>query len=78
MPRSFDMATEYGGGVDGSTAHSARSGTGWLDLTESGADAYSLDRLILGEDGGIDIVTTQTRASPAGCPVSCSSSTGAT
>lgn len=28
-------------------------------LTESGADAYSLDRLILGEDGGIDIVTTQ-------------------
>ena len=58
MPRSFDMATEYEGSVE--QVHRAfRDKRYWLArLTESGADAYSLDRLILGEDGGIDIVTT--------------------
>jgi hypothetical protein len=58
MPRSFDMATEYEGSVE--QVHRAfRDKRYWLArLTESGADAYSLDKLILGEDGGIDIVTT--------------------
>jgi hypothetical protein len=59
MPRSFDMATEYEGTVE--QVHRAfREERYWLArLTESGADAYSLDRLILGDDGDIDIVTTQ-------------------
>lgn len=54
------MATEYEGSVE--QVHRAfRDKRYWLArLTESGADAYSLDKLILGEDGGIDIVTTQT------------------
>jgi hypothetical protein len=58
MPRSFDMATEYAGSVE--QVHRAfRDKRYWLArLTESGADAYSLDRLVLGEDDGIDIVTT--------------------
>ena len=53
------MATEYEGTVE--QVHRAfREERYWMArLTESGADAYSLDRLILGEDGGIDIVTTQ-------------------
>jgi hypothetical protein len=60
MPRSFDMATEYEGSVE-QVYRAFREERYWLArLTESGADAYSLDRLILGEDGGIDIVTTQT------------------
>jgi hypothetical protein len=59
MPRSFDMATEYEGTVE--QVHRAfREERYWMArLTESGADAYSLDRLILGEDGSIDIATTQ-------------------
>ncbi len=54
------MATEYEGTVE--QVHSAfREERYWLArLTESGADAYSLDRLIVDDDGGIDIVTTQT------------------
>lgn len=53
------MATEYEGTVE--QVHRAfREERYWMArLTESGADAYSLDRLIVGEDGGIDIVTTQ-------------------
>ena len=53
------MATEYEGTVE--QVHRAfREERYWMArLTESGADAYSLDRLDLGEDGGIDIVTTQ-------------------
>jgi hypothetical protein len=60
MPRSFDMATEYEGTVE--QVHGAfREERYWMArLTESGADAYSVDRLIVGEDGGIDVVTTQT------------------
>jgi len=54
------MATEYEGSVE--QVHRAlRDERYWLArLEESGADAYSLDRLIRGDDGGIDIVTTQT------------------
>ena len=56
------MATEYEGSVE--QVHRAfREERYWLArLTESGADAYSLNKLINGEDGGIDIVTTQTVA----------------
>jgi hypothetical protein len=58
MPRSFDMATEYGGTVE--QVHQAFSDEHyWLArLADSGADDYSLDSLTV--DGhGIDIVTTQ-------------------
>jgi hypothetical protein len=58
MPRSFDMATEYGGSVE--QVHQAFSDEQyWLArLADSGADDYSLDTLAV--DGqGIDIVTTQ-------------------
>jgi Protein of unknown function (DUF2505) len=60
MPRSFDMATEYGGSVE--QVHRAFSDERyWLArLTDSGADVYSLDSMVVDEDGGIDIVTTQT------------------
>ena len=53
------MATEYEGTVE--QVHRAfREERYWMArLTESGADAYSLDKLVLGADGGIEIVTTQ-------------------
>src|SRR5689334_18055563 len=58
MPRSFDMATEYGGSIE--QVHQAFCDEQyWLArLADSGADDYSLDSLTV--DGqGIDIVTTQ-------------------
>jgi Protein of unknown function (DUF2505) len=58
MPRSFDMATEYGGSVE--QVYQAFSDEQyWLArLAESGVDDYSLDALTV--DGeGIDIKTTQ-------------------
>lgn len=60
MPRSFDMAAEYGGTVE--QVHRAFGDERyWLArLTDSGADDYSLDSLVVDEHGGIDIVTTQT------------------
>ncbi|MEO3758683.1 DUF2505 domain-containing protein [Mycobacterium sp. B14F4] len=59
MPRSFDMATEYGGSVE--QVHRAfRDEQYWLSrLLDSGADDYSLDSLVVDDDGGIDVVTTQ-------------------
>jgi hypothetical protein len=59
MPRSFDMAAEYGGTVE--QVHRAFSDEQyWLArLTDSGADDYSLDSMVL-DGGGIDVVTTQT------------------
>jgi hypothetical protein len=59
MPRSFDMAAEYGGDVE--QVHRALGDEQyWLArLAGSGADRYSLDSL-LRENGGIDVVTTQT------------------
>jgi hypothetical protein len=59
MPRSFDMATDYEGSVE--QVHRAfRDENYWLArLTDSGVDAYSLDRLTVDEAGGIDVVTTQ-------------------
>jgi hypothetical protein len=58
MPRSFDMATEYGGSVE--QVHLAFSDEQyWLArLADSGADDYSLDALTVNGQG-IDIVTTQ-------------------
>jgi hypothetical protein len=58
MPRSFDMATEYGGTVE--QVHQAFSDEHyWLArLAESGADAYSLDTLTV-NGSGIAIATTQ-------------------
>ncbi|OBK79119.1 DUF2505 domain-containing protein [Mycobacterium sp. 1164985.4] len=60
MPRSFDMAAEYGGTVE--QVHRAFGDERyWLArLTDSGADMYSLDSMVLDEQGGIDVVTTQT------------------
>jgi hypothetical protein len=58
MPRSFDMATEYGASVE--QVHQAFSDEQyWLSrLADSGADDYSLDSLTVNGDG-IDILTTQ-------------------
>ena len=59
MPRSFDMAAEYEGGVE--QVHRAFSDqTYWLQrLADSGADKATLDSMKVGSDGGIDVVTTQ-------------------
>lgn len=63
MPRSFDMATEYGGSVE--QVHQAfRDEQYWLArLADSGADDYSLDSLTVEGPGGIDssihVQTTQ-------------------
>ena len=59
MPRSFDMAADYEGGVE-----QVREAFGdrqyWLDrLAGSGADEATLDSMTVGPDG-IDVVTTQT------------------
>lgn len=60
MPRSFDMAAEYEGSVE--QVHRAfRDERYWLArLTDSGADGYSLDSMVVDDDGAIDVVTTQT------------------
>jgi Protein of unknown function (DUF2505) len=59
MPRSFDMAAEYEGGVE--QVHRAfRDEQYWLArLADSGADNYSLDSMTV-DANGIDVVTTQT------------------
>src|SRR4051794_28171235 len=58
MPRSFDMATEYGGSVE--QVHQAFGDEQyWLArLADSGADAYSLDSISVNGQG-IEVVTTQ-------------------
>jgi hypothetical protein len=58
MPRSFDMATEYGGSVE--QVHQAFSDEQyWLArLADSGADDYSLDSMTVDAEG-INIQTTQ-------------------
>jgi Protein of unknown function (DUF2505) len=59
MPRSFDMAAEYEGSVE--QVHRAFGDrTYWLErLADSGADQATLDSMTVGDDGAIDIVTTQ-------------------
>jgi Protein of unknown function (DUF2505) len=60
MPRSFDIAAEYGGSVE--QVHRALSDEHyWLArLADSGADGYALDAMNIDEQGAIDVVTTQT------------------
>ncbi|MFC3776183.1 DUF2505 domain-containing protein [Mycolicibacterium holsaticum] len=60
MPRSFDMAADYEASVE--QVHRAfRDEQYWsARLTDSGADEYSLDSMVVDDDGGIDVVTTQT------------------
>ncbi len=59
MPRSFDIAAEYEGSVE--QVHQAFSDEQyWLArLADSGADDATLDSMEVGEDGSIDVVTTQ-------------------
>ena len=59
MPRSFDMATEYEGSVE--QVHQAFCDEGyWLArLADSGADDAILDSMQVGDDGGVQVVTTQ-------------------
>jgi uncharacterized protein DUF2505 len=59
MPRSFDMAAEYEGSVE--QVHRAFGDRAyWLErLADSGADQATLDSMTVGDDGAIDIVTTQ-------------------
>lgn len=54
------MAAEYGGTVE--QVHRAFGDERyWLArLTDSGADMYSLDSMTVDDQGGIDVVTTQT------------------
>src|SRR5690242_16411633 len=59
MPRSFDMAAEYGGSVE--QVHRAFGDRAyWLErLADSGADTATLDSMTVDADGGVDVVTTQ-------------------
>lgn len=60
MPRSFDMAADYDGPVD--QIHRAFGDERyWVErLARSGADEATLDSMTSGDDGGFDVVTTQT------------------
>ncbi|BBY17912.1 DUF2505 domain-containing protein [Mycolicibacterium litorale] len=59
MPRSFDLAADYEGTVE--EVHRAFADEQyWLArLADSGADAATLDAMTVGEDGSIDVTTTQ-------------------
>ncbi len=59
MPRSFDMATEYEGTP--AQVHAAFCDKQyWLArLAASGADDATLEAFRVGDDGGVDVVTTQ-------------------
>ena len=59
MPRSFDMATEYEG-TSAQVYAAFREKQYWLArLAASGADDATLEAFRVGDDGGIDVVTTQ-------------------
>jgi hypothetical protein len=59
MPRSFDMSTDYGATVE--QVHRAFGDESyWLArLADSGADDATLESMSVGDDGSIDVVTTQ-------------------
>lgn len=60
MPRSYDMAADYGCGVAQVYAAFADK-TYWLErLEKSGCDAVVLNELTTRDDGGLAIATTQT------------------
>src|ERR1700679_140975 len=63
MPRSFDMSTDYGVGVE-EVLRAFSEEQYWLArLADSGADDTTLDLMQIGgasgDDGSIDVVTTQ-------------------
>ena len=60
MPRSFDMAAEYGGTVE--QVHQAFSDEQYwmVRLRDSGADEATLDEMLISADGSIRVRTTQT------------------
>ena len=59
MPRSFDLAADYQGTVE--DVHRAlREERYWLArLADSGADRATLDGMSVGDDGSVDVTTTQ-------------------
>ena len=63
MPRSFDMSTDYGVGVE-EVLRAFSDQEYWLArLADSGADDTTLDSIEVGgpagNDGSIDVITTQ-------------------
>jgi hypothetical protein len=60
MPRSFDMAADYGGSVD-QVFRAFSDEQYWLArLAGSGADKTTLDAMEPTANGGVDVLTTQT------------------
>ena len=59
MPRSFDMASDYDSTV--AKVHRALCTKRYWQarLADSGVDEARLDSITLGQDGGVDVVTTQ-------------------
>jgi hypothetical protein len=59
MPRSFDMATDYEGTVQ--QVHEAFCDRQYWTarLAASGVDDWTLNSFQVGDDGGLDVVTTQ-------------------
>ncbi|MDH6198781.1 hypothetical protein M2272_005441 [Mycobacterium frederiksbergense] len=60
MPRSFDMATDYAGSVEQVYRAFSEERYWHARLADSGADDACLDALTVTDDGGIDVITTQT------------------
>jgi hypothetical protein len=59
MPRSFDMSTDYGATVE-EVLRAFSEEQYWLArLADSGADDATLDSMQSGDDGSIDVITTQ-------------------
>jgi hypothetical protein len=63
MPRSFDMSTDYGVGVEEVLAAFSEEEYWLARLADSGADNATLDSMQVGgpsgKDGSIDVITTQ-------------------
>lgn len=59
MPRSFDMAAEYGASVEQVRGVFCNRDYWLARLAESGADVYTLDSMCDDGSGGVDITTTQ-------------------
>src|SRR5437588_6724162 len=63
MPRSFDMSTDYGASVEEVFRAFAEEGYWLARLADSGADDATLESMHVGgpsgNDGSIDVITTQ-------------------
>jgi hypothetical protein len=59
MPRAFDMATDYRAGVEQVHRTFADERYWRARLAGSGADEATLDRLDVGADGSVEVVTTE-------------------